>query len=447
MAFIDGQELVIANKPERYSFIGFGNYIYKNVFTLTQMKHWLGKSNDFYKIFKYNRIGIIDRSNKIVLFTKNLKVTSFLRGYFDNDWYRDEIDDMCVNDYLLTDHNEEAYYKMIAKSAAMGAIKDISRELLVINGNINTLYEYKMVYAADVKRILEGINERYNITDCNWAKEPFIYTINVKHPNNGNFINIEKAISINDIIDNKIFTESENLLLEQRNVWTEYCRGKGISFKTLQERWNDHARLTDLPNEVYNNYKYCIKTLSFREVLYISNSVREKSNIKHQYACSKKSEENFNKTIDAMSKIDIETIVKHWRDGSFDKRYNYEYFVTYGPIKTLHTLKPGRWVIKPVHTIDCEFIPTTKLRLIKKKGQQYVETLTSAYVNIKDAINAFELLMRKIDKYKVEVERNKDFTIDIICANIIYCGNYHIRVVGRNYVRNRITDDETDKLD
>ena len=120
MAFINGQELVITNKPERYSFIGFGNYIYRNVFTLTQMKHWLGKPNDFYKIFKYNCIGIVDRSNKIVLFTKNLKITSFLRGYFDNDWYRDEIDDMCVNDYLLTNRNEEAYYKMIAKKCCNG---------------------------------------------------------------------------------------------------------------------------------------------------------------------------------------------------------------------------------------------------------------------------------------------------------------------------------------
>lgn len=176
-----------------------------------------------------------------------------------------------------------------------------------------------------------------------YTKQYWVYDYKVKFP------------TIKTILENKLFTDEEKLIIKKCKFYTKYCLHKGISWKELNKNWSD-----EYIEEVKSNDK--VQYEAFVK-LYKTYKLKAEANYKEALAKA-------NKSIDA------------WREGISNPNVKWvAYYADYS----------NRRIRRVPRTIYNNSFRNTQLRL-KPGKPNWVETSRGAIVPLETAINIFNQL-------------------------------------------------------
>lgn len=296
---------------------------------------------------KSSCMAIINRERKIAIIKQGL----------DYSW---SIEKALPNDYIIYKTDEDIpIYDITSKKNNKVLIT--THLIYLIKKYVNTFRdEYKVLHtiskyipensyiASDRTKYLDEIKE---ITDKNKsiakAKPLFdkpIYANNVKVP----------FPSIRSILNNELFTDKENHIIDKCKFYTKFCLHKGISWKELNKKWS-------------NEYVEEIKAKDKADYdAFLKRAVKAKLlSEKNRDAALLKTNNNINE----------------WRKGDKIEEVKYvDYYID----------ETNRMIIAISHSIGYKFA-NTQLR-IKPGKPNWVETSRSALVPLDVAINVFNQL-------------------------------------------------------
>lgn len=175
------------------------------------------------------------------------------------------------------------------------------------------------------------------------TKQYWVYDYKVKFP------------TIKTILENKLFTDEEKLIIKKCKFYTKYCLHKGISWKELNKKWSE-----EYIAEVESNDKVRYEAFVELDKKY---KLKAKANYKEALAKTNKS-------------VDI------WREGIPTPNIKWvDYYADYS----------NRTIRRVPRTIYNNSFRNTQLRL-KPGKPNWVETSRGAIVPLETAINIFNQL-------------------------------------------------------
>ena len=355
-------------------FFTYGKWFIRNHTTLEDIKNsW----NDYSYCGKvYNGcFGIIDRKRKIAVINHNNHYSYALQVAIPDDYeilYINEIKEFDITKNLhglYTEHCKYLIYKFV---------NQYSDYYNVINNNrVKVVFKSKYLQDQidDTKRRLNKISSEHNISrtkDLFAGKECFI---NVSKSWNSKYIKV-KYPTINQIINDTIFTDEQKAYIEKCELYSEYYNS-GIVWKDIITKTED-----EIKNEVEEKEKEFCKR--WCKAIVIGRENREKA-IK---------ESNSAKTLE-----------------DFRSSYTLSNYVTYK--------FPRRGRNFSIHWID----KTTRVKCFKNiqlrlnTNNNIITTSNNASVYLSQAINLFNVLY---DKYfsRYDYTNTDDYFIDFTKRNI-----------------------------
>ncbi len=190
--------------------------------------------------------------------------------------------------------------------------------------------------------------------------------------------------TVKTILEDKLFTDEEKLIIKKCKFYTKYCLHKGISWKELNKKWSD-----EYIAEVESNDK-----------------VRYEAFVKLEQKYKRKAEANYKEALAKTNKsIDI------WREGNSTTNIKWvDYYADYST----------RTIRRVPRTIYNDSFRNTQLRL-KPGKPNWVETSRGAIVPLETAINIFnQLYTDYILSGKTEFKFKRDeFKIGLFCVSSI----------------------------
>lgn len=214
-------------------------------------------------------------------------------------------------------------------------------------------------------------------------------------------ITIERPISLNDILNNRVFTEEEKTLIKQAEFYSKYLYGRGISRKYLINHWNKPVNIDkdkgfnkdfiishDLTDFTWNE---CVKSYS----KYIIE--KYKSDVDKAYITQ---EENKNRLINKLLG-DSKDRVERWRKHKYNLGYiDYDNSQTYlgCTITKSGSFYSITWKPKRLYYWEFSYrtLPYVQLRL-STDGKE-VETSMNVHVNLEGGIKRFNTICDHIRK-------------------------------------------------
>lgn len=378
----------IYSKEDRYKIYVIGDYLLSGKPNKTWGLNATNKTiKDNWGYYSQQCLAFIDRNNKKIIINSA------------KDWHFTYIKYAVPKDYEIFVINENIPVFSLSSTGELDIIlKLVVKRLItrltdylqpfynIIYNNAKTIRRpVSNIDNYDVIKILNNLTKKYKLKSKDWYKES-LFEHRLDFYNGWSYarsINI-KTPSLKQIITNKIFTNNEKLLLEQRYFYTNYCYNKGVSFKLVQDNWNNDFNKEWFEKEfkhrninVYDkddNYIF-EKCLTFRDGIKLLSKITNNIN---NVACEinrKISEENYRKALAEANKV---LSVNDWRENKHNKHIEVEYECWISTRKGC-----GKWVTKTVRSNFC--FPTPKLKLNPSNDNEILTSL-GARVTINAAI-------------------------------------------------------------
>lgn len=202
-----------------------------------------------------------------------------------------------------------------------------------------------------------------------------------------------KLPTLKQIINNRVFTNKEKLLLEQKYFWTKYCYGNRISFNNVVANWNKEVSRDEIikyleQKHLYINPELLTKENTWNE--YIIKTVEYSRNRYNKYIQDNIAKSNSNYE-EAKAKLTENQIynVNDWRNYKFTpiQRVSYRKFVP-----PSRNNKYGNWIdAEIVNRTNYEHFNNTLLRL--SKDGTTIETSRYAKVPLEAGIKMYKMFM------------------------------------------------------
>lgn len=401
----------IYSKEERYKIYVIGNYL----LTGYPSREWGIKATneDIANNWLYNKtrcIAIIDREHKRIAINSTYK------------WHYDNLIWAIPKDYEIFSLTDEIPVPSLSSTGELDVVikEFVKYEIHRLCDRLNPMYAVLNCNAKTIHTNLDNVEnyteiialkalvKKYKLKSKDWYKESlFEHRVDIYSGWSYNKSIKVSVPSLKQIVTNKIFNKKEQLLLQQRKFYTQYCINKGISFKLVQTKWEEpfdkdwfdkeckrrNISITD--ND--NNYvcKHCEKFIEGLALLSnILNNIISAAYRRNR----QQSEENYQKALVEANKI---VTVDDWRKNKHVKAVEVEY-EHWAPTRN----GCGRWVTRTVRTHFC--FPTPKLKLNLSNNNEILTSL-GARVTLASAIIMWRYFYKRIE---TENPTNQEIHID-----------------------------------
>lgn len=404
----------IYSKENRYPVYVIGNYLLSGkpnrTWGLTVTNETI---KDNWGYYSQQCLAFIDRDNKRIIINSA------------KDWHFTSITYAVPKDYEVFVVNEnipvpsisstgelDIVLKLIVKTLITQLVSYLHPFYNVVYNNAKTIRQpVSNIDNYNVIKILNNLTKKYKLKSKDWYKES-LFKHSLDFYNGWSYcrsINITTP-SLKQVITNKIFTNNEKLLLEQRYFYTKYCYNRGISFKLVQDKWDKEfdkewfekeckRRVISIYDKI-NNYRFK-ECLTFKDGLKVLAKIIDGIEESLYEANRKKSEDNYNK---ALAEANKHVSVNDWREGkSINTTTNIAYQCWVPTTRT----NCGKWVTRHIYNRFC--FPTPKLKL-NPNNENEILTSLGARVTLNSAI-----LMWRYFNERVSIENpiNKEIHIDL----------------------------------
>lgn len=350
--------------------------------------------------YKTACFAVVDRNRKIAIIKRDNRNVYSLTIAIPRGFTIYKVEEIpCFNPFDKS--NKRLLYKEIVKTMIIQLMEYYRDEYKVINGNskvCNSGDFTKREKEKKRKEIEDFTNKfgKYFPTKKPIIEFTYIGDYKVKFP------------SVEDVINNKLFTDEELTHIAKCKFYTKYIYNKGNSYK-----WKD----------VDNNWnKVADNKLTWQENLEIELKEKHEKALAHFNECRKRVAENIKRLREeALRKDDIKNFVDYWRTKN-------NIFSTYIEYKDCRLLSNDmiEWFNSKISLDGNQMFDNTQLKL---KGNNVV-TSKGAVVKLDDAINLFNKLY-----IKYLVKKDED---SVIFTNNVSIGVYRLRFI---HYREKTTDD------
>ena len=317
----------------------------------------------------------IDRKRKIAVIKDGTEYTwSIKKGLPEGYTIYKTDEDIPVYD-ITEPKNKKILIKMYAKYLIKKYLETFGHEYKVLNSISKQIPEHSFITSRRIEyfnriKVLVEKNKFIPVRKPLSDKEFWINNYKVKFP------------SINDILNNALFSDEQKEYIRKCRFYTKFCFHKGTSWAELNNKWSK-----EYVSEVEAKDKAEEEAFRKREAEY-----------------KIKTEENYKA---ALAKAN--TIVDEWRKG--DIKYEIRY--------TSYYANPDTREIKAIDRVLHHIMfPNTQLR-IKADKPNWVETSKGALVPLETAINIFnQLYVDYILSGKTEFQfKYNEFKIGSFCVS------------------------------
>ena len=241
--WIHDSEYVYSNQA--YAVSGKGNYLQR--FDIGKHK----TVSDIEEYWSYHRdrmIAVIDRNEKKIVISRK----------YPNNWY--ELYRAVPDDYeifwcldtipcfdILTVEKREILCKEHLRTATsiytehiLTPFYNVLEGKKVLHNNINNLSnDYCYCDKQFTKEAINKFVKKYRVKKYSWYKETLNpnFKLHNYYPDSWSILKIELP-SVKKILTGTVFTKYQKELFEKKYFYTNYCFGKGISFKDVERYWN-----------------------------------------------------------------------------------------------------------------------------------------------------------------------------------------------------------------
>lgn len=432
--FINDPTLVVCNNSTKNYYVAVDNYIYKINLTVREVKQAID-NNNIHNLLKRFLVGIVDRTNKRIHITK-----SFGNGCISSivplNWELTYTNTFIDYDYIIENRNDEDFLKAASRVYVDDFIKIYSEAFLVLQGDSVVIDKFTNPIDLDFWQRFTKIIRKYKPNQYDWYSKPIAYNCYATKYKGWSTIYrlIKKQFSLKDIVTNKIFTNDDILLIEQKLCWSRYGRGAGISFKQVVERWNTPYTEADKDDKyIYDSRLLTVTT--YQDFLQIQADAINSYNstiINDIY------EENTNNKYKALLALntDNKPLVDFWRE------------VVYHGIRVTYYQK----YIKPIRrgyindfTVIGKHITQTTYSIDFDNTELYYDgdnIITSNYnsISLNSAINLWKYFVNVIKRGETDVDRDGIFIYNVVNKHI-NIGGYTLQEIG--YSEKTTIDDTT----
>ena len=241
--FIHDNEYYYSNQA--YAISSKGNYLslgdigrYKSVADIE--KYWYSNNRVF---------AIIDRENKKILISHKYRNLTYelIRAIPDDYTVFHCNDDIPVYN-ILHDENIDTLAKLHLQHCVERYVERYLSQFYaclegkkVLHFNIDSLIKEdnrKHFWYYEYEAIKQFVR-KYKVKRRTWYNKSLNtkFKLNIYYPNYWNRITIELP-TVKQVLTNTIFSKHQVDLFRKRYFYTEYCFGKGISFKDVERYWN-----------------------------------------------------------------------------------------------------------------------------------------------------------------------------------------------------------------
>ena len=432
--FIHSGDLVIHNERKHCSYVGFGNFLYA-------IKTRLKDISDVTDPYRYHIgrgdycIAVIDREKKRICISDRHYHTYYLKQAVPDDWEVTYVNGSVKAFYLLGKSNNYAFCKAVCEWIVDKVVSDYSDEYAV-------LYKYKQTINKDIcvpnignehKETIKLLLDKYNLAEFWFYKEDITDNVFVDYYQGWRkkFFSLTKVPTIEEIYENRIFSNDEKLYIIQRKFYTDFCRGFGISFSDVVKHWEDKDGMSVLMPVLANKYEH-LKP-NWKEAII--------ANARQQDACGEnfvirsnaESKENKDKAIfDYITKnYGSNDLLTAWRENEVKVPFN----VTYKRYQVSnHTTKgryiTGRWIDRTERIFS---LPFKYVQLKYDADKEIITTSKGAKVRLNDAVMLWKLYKRTLESNKINIQPPTTDFIAIHLANKnIKCGIYNVTGIYHN---------------
>lgn len=421
--FIDDPLLVVCNNSTNNYYVAVDDYIYKIKLTVQEAKKAID-DNNIHELLKRFLVGIVDRSNKRIHITK-----SFSNGCISSivplDWELTYSNTFINYDYIIKNRNDEEFLKVASRVYVDDFIRIYSEAFLVLQGSSQIINKFTNPIDLDSWERFTKMIRKYKPNQYDWYSKPISYACYATKYKGWStkYVLIKKQFSLKDIVTNKVFSNDDILFIEQKLCWSRYCRGAGISFKQVVERWDTPYTEADKDSKyIYDNR--LLKITTYQDFLRIQADAINNYNGTLINNIYKENSDNKNKALLALN-TDNKPLVDFWREVVYHGvrvTYYQKYvkIIRCGYINDFTVI--GRYITQTVYTINFD---NTKLYY------NGIEIITSNYniVSLNDAINIWNYFVNIIRICKTELSQCDTF-IHNVTNEIIYEGHYKIHEIG-----------------
>lgn len=447
--WIHSPEYCYTNSNQRYSVSGFLNWLIVGDFGKTYTK--TSTEDDVIGSWRGWRksccVAVINREKKQILVSlKYPKQSSELASAIPNDYevFKTE-EEIPRADILSTGGLSDVLHLYSNYLIEKFIERECSPFYACLTGKTrNCSKNYYEVFSINPEnkcwniytRIINFV-KKYKLKKYDWYKEASSKKVSIAIYKgwSRDWINVYLP-SLKQVVTKKILKPNEIDLINKKAFYTKYCFGKGISYKTVEKKWNQ-----PIAKEEFEKLASFIKHPMLWDNIEIKPAtwndgvkVVYKSILGHIDIVNTRnkelSDQYYEKALATVKEINkSKWSVKDWRDGKIVKNEKVEYRHW---LESYKTGVLGKWVTCSLSTRDISF-SNTQLRLTNSK--QTVNTSRHASVSLVDAIKMWKL-------YKVITKDIKGTEEDPIMIRLedrhYNVGIYNLRAIQYNQKK---TDD------
>jgi len=424
--FIHSGELAIHNRHRAYSYVAFGDYLYKIDARVREIKHITDPKT--YHIGRGDYVvAVVDREKKRICISDKTVYTYALSHATPDDWEKTFVNGAVHSFYKCGEQNDYAFCFRVCMRIVQKVLETYNEEYAIVYKRKTAINKNIDVPAIGMehKETIKLLLDKYNLAGFWFYEQPITDNLYIEYYKGWTkkWFALDKVPTIKEIYENNIFTKEERLYLIQRKFYTDYCRGFNIPFNEVVKHWNDKNGTDILHTAIKAQYS---KLKPYWTDAIVANAkYRDKSDerfVKHNLIQSHKNREQA--IVEYVTKGERKDIVTIWRE----ENINFPITITYkNYVVTNHSVKGrytrGRWVDK---TERIYYMFFDHIQLKYDAGKDIITTSEGAKVRLADAVSLWNLYKETIKGKDIGTNKTPKYVAVRLVDKGLKCGLYPI---------------------